>query len=133
MREDKGCLPFWQGFRVTDLQVDEQVVRVQLHPANLGELRCGRCGQAAQGLHERVRRSIRDLPMLGRTVWLEVHLRRVCCAQCGTGMQQVSWLERHSRLTRRLAEAVAQWWAKLPVKHVAEFFGLHRSPGRRID
>lgn len=133
MREDKGCLPFWQGFRVTDLQVDEQMVRVQLHPSDLADLRCGRCGQTAQGLHERVRRRIRDLPMLGRAVWLEVHLRRVCCAQCGTSMQQVSWLDRHARLTRRLAEAVALWCAKLPVKHVAEFFGLHWSTVRQID
>lgn len=133
MGEDKGCLPFWQGFRVTDLQVQEQVVRVQLHPADLADLRCGRCGQAAQGLHERVQRQLRDLPMLGRTVWLQVQLRRVCCGQCGTGMQQVAWLDRHARLTRRLAEAVARWCAKLPIKHVAEMFGLHWTTVREID
>lgn len=133
MGEDKGCLPFWQGFRVVDLQVDEQVVRVQLHPTDLTDLRCGRCGQVAQGVHERVGRSIRDLPMLGRTVWLQVQLRRVCCSQCGTRMQQVSWLDRHARLTRRLAEAVTLWCAKLAIKHVAEMFGLHWTTVREID
>ncbi len=133
MGEDKCCLPFWQGFRLVDLQVDEQVVRVQLHPSDLAGLRCGGCGGAAQGLHERVVRSIRDLPMLGRTVWLQVQLRRVCCGQCGTRMQQVPWLDRHARLTRRLAEAVALWCAKLPVKHVAEMFGLHWTTVREID
>jgi transposase len=133
MREDKGCLPFWQGFRVGDLQVDEQVVRVELHPEDLDSLYCGGCGQAAQGVHEQVLRRIRDLPMLGRTVWLQVQLRRVCCGQCGTRMQQVSWLDRHARLTRRLAEAVALWCAKLPTKHVAELFGLHWTTVREID
>ena len=133
MSEDKGCLPFWQGFRVTDLHVHEQVVTVQLDPEDLQALRCGQCGAPAAGLHERVRRRIRDLPMLGRTVWLEVSLRRVCCPDCGTRMQQVSWLERHARLTRRLAEAVALWCAKLPIKHVAEFFGLHWATVREID
>lgn len=133
MGEDKGCLPFWQGFRVVGLQVDEQVVRVQLHPSDLTDLRCGRCGQVTEGVHERVGRSIRDLPMLGRTVWLQVELRRVRCGQCGTRMQQVSWLDRHARLTRRLAEAVTLWCAKLAVKHVAQMFGLHWSTVREID
>jgi len=133
MREDKGCLPFWQGFRVGDLQVDEQVVRVELHPVDLDSLCCGECGQAAQGVHEQVLRRIRDLPMLGRTVWLQVELRRVCCGQCGTRMQQVTWLDRHARLTRRLAEAVARWCSKLPIKHVAEMFSLHWTTVREID
>lgn len=90
MQEDKACLPFWEGFHVADLQAGPTVVRVQLHPKDLEGLHCGRCGQPAQGLHERVERNIRDLPMMGRTVWLQVHLRRVCCGQCGTGMQQVA-------------------------------------------
>jgi transposase len=133
MSEDKGCLPFWQGFRVTDLDVQEQVVTVQLDAEDLQALRCGQCAQPAAGLHERVRRRIRDLPMLGRSVWLDVSLRRVCCPRCGTRMQQVSWMDRHARLTRRLAEAVALWCAKLPIKHVAEFFGLHWTTVREID
>ena len=133
MQEDKGCLPFWQGFQVTDLQVEEQVVRVHLHPHDLADLRCSDCGQAAQGLHERVPRQIRDLPMLGRTVWLQVQLRRVCCDQCGTRMQQVPWLDRYARLTRRLAEAVALCCAKLPLKHVAEMFAVHWTSVREID
>ena len=133
MQEDKASLPFWEGFRVADLQADEAAVWVQLHPNDLQGPRCGRCGQAADGLHERVERSIRDLPMLGRTVWLRVQLRRVCCGRCGTGMQQVAWLDRHARMTRRLAQAVAYWCAQLPVKHVAAMFDLHWSTVREID
>lgn len=133
MHEDKACLPFWEGFRVADLQLDSGSVRVRLLPADLTALRCGRCGQAAQGLHERVQRSIRDLPMLGHTVWLQVQLRRVRCQHCGMCMQQVPWLDRHARMTRRLAQAVALWCAKLPIKHVAQMFGLHWSTVRQID
>lgn len=133
MQEDKACLPFWEGFRVADLQADAVAVRVELHPQDPQGLRCGRCGQPSQGLHERVQRSIRDLPIVGRTVWLQVHLMRVCCQRCGTGMQQVAWLDRHARMTRRLAQAVAQWCAKLPVKHVAAMFDLHWSTVREID
>jgi len=70
-------------------------------------------------VHELVQRRVRDLPMIGRTVWLLVQLRRVWCPQCGNRMQQVSWLDRHSRMTRRLAESVSLWCAKLPIKQVA--------------
>jgi len=133
MPEDKACLPFWDGFRVHELQTDPNAVRVRLVPGDLSNLYCGRCGRAARGLHERVQRSIRDLPMLGHTVWLQVELRRVCCESCGTGMQQVTWLERHARMTRRLAQAVAHWCARLPIKHVAQMFDLHWSTVREID
>ena len=133
MSEDKACLPFWEGFCVTDLLVGPCSVQVHLRPQDLKALRCGRCGQAAQGLHEKVHRRVQDLPMLGHTVWLHLELRRVSCGQCGSAMQHVSWLGRHARLTQRLAQAVARWCAKLATKHVAAMFGLHWSTVREID
>lgn len=133
MQEDKACLPFWDGFRVTDLQVGQATVQIDLHPRDLGNLHCGRCGQSALGTHEVVQRHIRDLPMFGHPVWLRVFLRRVRCGNCGTGMQQVSWLNRHSRMTRRLAQTIALWCTKLPIKHVAEMFGVHWGTVREID
>lgn len=133
MCEDKACLPFWEGFRISDLQTEDSVLRIRLHPSDLRSLHCARCGQSAHGLHERVQRNIRDLPILGRTVWLQVELRRVCCVHCGTGMQQVAWLDRHARMTRRLAQAVALWCTRLPIKHVADMFDLHWGTVREID
>jgi len=32
MEKDKGCLPFWQGFRVTQLRVEDQAVQIELEP-----------------------------------------------------------------------------------------------------
>ena len=37
---------------------------------------------------------------------LKVLLRRVGCRDCGKRMEAVSWLDRHARMTRRLAVAV---------------------------
>ncbi len=48
-------------------------------------------------------------------------------------MEQVSWLDRYARLTRRLAEAVTHWCSKLPIRHVAELFGLHWDTARQLD
>lgn len=133
MEKDKGCLPFWQGFRVTQLCVQDNAVHVELQPRSLRALRCGECSGPARGIHEQVLRRVRDLPMIGRPVWLDVHLRRVWCPRCGSRMQLVQWLGRHSRLTRRLAESVSAWCSKLPIKHVAAMFGLHWSTVRLID
>lgn len=95
--------------------------------------RCSGCQRAGLPVHEYCRRRIRDLPMLGRTVLLQVTLRRVACPDCGTRMEAVSWLDRHARLTRRLADTVSALCARLPTAHVAELFGLHWSTVRTLD
>jgi transposase len=86
---------------------------------------CSGCHQPSTTIHEYCQRSIRDLPILGRSVRLNVELRRVECGACGKRMESVSWLDRYSRMTRRLAEAVTQACRRLPTLHVAELFGLH--------
>nr|WP_269450938.1 ISL3 family transposase [Stenotrophomonas sp. MMGLT7] len=80
-----------------------------------------------------IQRRIRDIPLLGKPVVLQVTLRRVLCPQCGTRMEPVAWLERHARLTRRLAEAVSGMCQKLPTAHVAKLFELHWSTVRLLD
>ncbi|MBP4052116.1 transposase family protein [Chromobacterium violaceum] len=58
---------------------------------------------------------------------------RVRCPQCGPKMEQLSWLGRYARLTRRLAETVAHGCSQLPIRHVAELFGLHWDTVRQLD
>jgi transposase len=45
----------------------------------------------------------------------------------------VHWLDRHARITRRLADFVGIWCRKLPVTHVCELTGLHWETVRRIE
>lgn len=44
-------------------------------------------------------------------------------------MEWISWLQRHARL----ADAVAQWCARLPTRHLAEMFGLHEGTVRLLE
>jgi len=46
------------------------------------------------------------------------------CPRCGPTLERLSWLERYSRVTKRMAEAVARLCEVLPLKQVAEFYGL---------
>jgi len=44
-----------------------------------------------------------------------------------------AWLSRYSHAMRRLAESVAQRCRILPIKHVADYFGLHWGTVKAID
>ena len=133
MSDGKACLPFWEGFHVVDLTVGPDLVQITLGANPAQPLLCGGCRRAGLPVHEYCHRRIRDLPMLGKMVMLHVALRRVACPDCGTRMEAVSWLDRHARLTRRLADAVSMMCARVPTAHVAELFGLHWSTVRTLD
>lgn len=133
MLDGKACLPFWEGFHVSDLQVGPDLVQITLVADPAQPLLCGGCQRSGLPVHEYCRRRIRDLPMLGKAVLLHVTLRRVACPTCGTRMASVSWLDRHARLTRRLADTVSTLCARLPTTHVAALFGLHWSTVRTLD
>ena len=133
MSDSKACLPFWEGFHVADLQVGADLVQITLDAQPAQPLLCSGCQRSGLSVHEYCRRRIRDLPMLGKAVLLHVTLRRVTCPDCGTRMEAVPWLDRHARLTRRLADTVSTMCARLPTAHVAELFGLHWSTVRTLD
>src|SRR5690606_3910302 len=101
MSDHTDWLPFWQDFRILDLQVFDERVCVFLAP-DRARLTCGICGNPCRQVHERVRRSVRDLLMLGLPVFLDLTLYRLNCAVCRCHLQRVPWLERHARLTQRL-------------------------------
>ena len=132
MNKDTSWLPFWEDFSVVDLRVGEASVQIELAPSSDATLRCGRCLQPA-GVHEKLRRQVRDMPILGHEVSLDVELYRVACPSCGGCLQHVPWLDKHARLTQRLARAAAQCCSRMPVLHVAQMFALHWSTVRRLD
>lgn len=133
MTKDTSWLPFWEGFCVADVQVGDDQVRFELRPRTDVQTCCGRCLEPVLAVHERVHRRVRDLPMLGRPVVLDVEFLRLSCERCGHCLQHVAWLERHSRLTRRMADAVTQCCALMPLKHVATLFDLHWSTVHELD
>jgi transposase len=133
MEDFTRSLPFWEGFVVRDVKMAGEQMQVTLAPCPERPARCGGC--AAEGLttHEHVRRRIRDLPMVGQALVLDVTLRRLACPGCGQRLESVPWLDRHARLTRRMVQQVAYWCERLPTAHVAAMFGLHWSTVRRLD
>lgn len=128
----KLSLPFWEGFFVSNLERRPGATWITLEPNGGVPPVCPGCGDSCP-VHETIWRTIRDMPMLGDPVWLQVPLRRVRCVSCGARVERVNWLDRHARMTRRLADFVALWCEKLAVAHVCKLSGLHWETVRKID
>lgn len=133
MPDDMRHLPFWEGFTVTRFQRHADALHLDLEPTPDTPPRCSGCQRVGSPVHEYRWRTLRDLPILGHPVWLRVRLRRVHCPYCGPKQEQVRWLGRYARLTCRLAETVAHWCSKLPIRHVAALFGLHWDTVRLLE
>ncbi len=134
--DDIAWLGGWEGYRVGSVErvagADPEVW-VFLEPVAGTCPACEGCGGAATALHEVTVRRVRDLPILDARTWLEVPRRRVSCPRCGPKLEHLSWLDRYSRVTKRLAESVARLCGFLPIKRVAEVYGLHWNTVKAID
>lgn len=140
--ELSALLGGWEGYRlgtVGRVEPDEEQDRsepevwIELLPDEGSPMVCDGCGDACHQEHDRQPRWVRDLPIFETTTWLLVHRRRVNCPRCGPKLDRLAWLQRYSRVTRRLAESVARLCRVLPIKHVAEFFGLGWDAVKQID
>jgi transposase len=137
--ECNALLGGWDGYRVgtvgrfeASAEQARPEVWIELHPCAT-RLRCSGCQEESSATHDVTARWVRDLPLLDAETRLLVHRRRVQCPRCGPKLEHVEWLDRYSRVTRRLGESVARLCQVLPIKHVAEFFGLGWDAVKAID
>ena len=112
---------------------DDNEAWIELLPDRKHPRRCSGCGRSGLPIHDLNERWVRDLPILGMTTWLSVQRVRVACPDCGPKLEEVNWLSPYSRVTKRLAESVARLCKILPIKHVAEYFGLGWDAVKSID
>lgn len=133
MQDNNLDLPFWEGFRVWNFDRRADGVWISLMPQTNAPANCSKCDALCEQVHGTYWRTVREMPMFGEAVWLQVRLRRVKCVSCGTCAERVSWLDRHARVTKRLADFTGLWCEKLPVAHVCKLTGLHWETVRRIE
>lgn len=127
----------WEGYQVAETRTLESCgihrIEIELVPEDSQDLICDGCGRKSKSVHETIRRTVRDLPILDAQTALIVPRRRLLCPNCGPCVERLSWLDRYSRVTRRLAESVARLCGMLPIKHVAEFFHMSWDQVKEID
>lgn len=130
----------WRGFEIVRVRRDPGGTRtgapqITIEPAAVPNAMryCSRCGRATTQVHDVTERRVRELPILDAETWLVVPLARVVCATCGPTVEALPWLDRYARMTTRFAESVARLAQVLPIKQVAEWFGLSWDTVQAID
>lgn len=138
--EITALLGGWPGFRLVDVRregvsAERPVPRVvlTLEPVAGQSRRCSRCGEIVSEVHDVTPREVRDLPILDAETVLIVPRVRLPCPRCGPTVEAVPWLDRYARMTKRFAESVARLAQVLPIKQVAEHFGLSWDTVKGID
>jgi transposase len=121
-----------------DQQVIELETRVQsvitLAPAEGSWPICSVCGQESRRLHIYGTRRVRDLDLAHARVDLVLPNRKLRCATCQTiRTEGHSFLGSYRRYTERFERMVADYCRLLPIKQVAERFGLSWHAVKEID
>ena len=130
----------WEGYRVGFVTRTAGVgdgqpgtVSIELIRQADGPMVCSGCGRTCERYHDFEERRVRDLPILGAQTHLLLNRFRVSCPTCGPKLEELPWLAKYARVTRRLAESVARLCRHMSVKHAAEFFGLRWDAAKAID
>jgi len=123
IRKSLGMKAHW----VTTVRQEAGQLVAQVERIGHRRLCCGRCGLEAKGTKGRVEaaRRWRDVSMGGQWLVIAYWPFRVVCAACGVTSEGVPWSDRWSRLTRRLAEAVALMAKDRDWKATAAHFALN--------
>lgn len=124
---------FWKGFLPAHTEHNHNSISIHLASDPHYQPVCSGCSQPQVQVHDSTMRRIREADYLGLRTWLLLPLRRVACPECGVRVESLSWLSRYARITCRLHAHVEALARILPIKHVAEFTGLHWDTVRQVD
>ncbi|MBO1853096.1 ISL3 family transposase [Pseudomonas aeruginosa] len=127
----------WEGYRVRKWRHEprgkQRWLVIELEPARGAQRYCVGCGQAVVAIHDQTMRRIRELPVFDDPVELHVPRLRLACPACGPRLERLDWLDRHCRVTRRLADSVARLCAVTSVLHAARWHGIDWKTAKAID
>jgi transposase len=127
----------WEGYEIEhsweEHRGEQRWCVIRLQPVAGVRRCCSGCGGWTRAIHDREERSVRDLPIFEVPVELLVPRIRVACAHCGPKLEELTWLEPYSRVTRRLAGSVARLCKVMSILHVARFYGLAWTTVKLID
>lgn len=73
------------------------------------ESNCPRCGKKSHRLHQNHRYLVKDLPISGQAVYLEVNRRQFKCDDCEKPFsEELDFLKKRRTYTKRLARSIVQ-------------------------
>lgn len=123
-------------YKITDiLSETDKDIHIKLEPYKKKKFVCSGCGQVHKiGEHGIEESIVEDLPISEKRVYLHIVKRRYKCpADKSTRIEEISWLKKWSRVTKRFAEQVNRLTAITTNQEAGWFFGLDDETVYRID
>ena len=123
-------------YKITEiLSESEQEIHIKLEPYKRKPFICSGCGQVHKiGQHGLEESEAEDLSMFEKRVYLHVIKRRYKCPVGGcTHIEEIPWLKKYSRVTKRFAEKVNRLTAITTNQEAGWFLGLDDEAVYRID
>ena len=110
-----------ESVRVTRYENLSQVGLI-LHTEVLSkEAKCTRCGKNSQRIHQNHRYLIKDLPISGQPVYLEINRRQFKCSVCKKPFsEELNWVKKRRKYTSRLATEIIRQVLADDIKTVAQ-------------
>lgn len=101
----------FKDMRVTKVTTDNMSITIYLEQLRTPHS-CPACATSTDTVHDYRVQTIRDIPMLGKSVLLVVRKRRYVCPACGKRFAESSSLfDRYQRMTKRLQQYIISCFA----------------------
>ena len=108
------------------LSETDKDIHIKLEPYKKKKFVCSGCGQVHKIGEHGIEESIaEDLPIFEKRVYLHIVKRRYkCSADKSTRIEEIPWLKKWSRVTKRFAEQISRLTAITTNQEAGWFFGL---------
>ena len=94
---------------------------------------CSDCGEGTFDVKDIHYRLVRDVDLLTSNSWLKVGIRKLRCPNCGQRMEKLSFVDKGSRVSKRLEKQVYLMCQFTTIRDVANYFGLDWKTVKAID
>lgn len=123
------------GYKITDATLFDTEIHLHLEPYKKRKPLCPQCGEEHRaGYHSSQWTEAEDLPISGKRVYLHIRKRRYRCPRDGKILtEDIPWLKKWARVTRRFAEQVSRLTAITTNQEAGWFLGMNDEAVYRID
>lgn len=123
-------------YKITDvLSETDKEIHIKIEPYKKKKFICSGCSQVHKiGQHGFEKSIVEDLPIFEKRTYLHITKRRYKCPQDGcTHIEEIDWLNKWSRTTKRFARKINRLTAIATNQEAGWFFGLDDETVYRID
>lgn len=123
-------------YKITELLSEtDKEINIKLEPYKRKRFICSGCGQVHKiGQHALEESMAEDLPLFEKRVYLTIVKRRFKCPVDGrTHIEDIPWIKKYGRVTKRFAEKVNRLTAITTNQEAGWFLGLDDETVYRID